>query len=88
MPKERSLDTDAATGLLLDLLFRRVRQMINATMAARTTPPAAETPAMRAFEILCLDAVVDGNGGLVNAIGGPPVHSQYPISFWKAFPAD
>ena len=84
MLKERSLDTDTATGLLLDLLFRHVRQMTNPIMAARTTAPAAETPAMRAFETLCLDeldAVMDGNGGLVNAIGGPPEHCQYPILF-------
>ena len=80
-----SFDTEAAIGLSLDLLFRRVGQMINAIMAARVTAHAVETPATTAFETLCL---VECNGGLVNAIGGPPAHSQYPTLFWKAFPAD
>jgi len=61
--------------------------MLNEIMADRTTASAAETPAIRAFETSWLE-VVDSDGGLVNAIGGPPVHSQYPILFWYAFPAD
>ena len=44
---EWSLDTDAATGISLGLLFRRLRQMMNAIMAARTTAPADETPTTR-----------------------------------------
>ena len=84
---EWSLDTDLATGLSLGLLFRRLRKMMNAIMTARTTAPADETPTTRDFETLWLK-VMDYSGVLVNAIGGPPVHSQYPILFWYAFPAD
>jgi hypothetical protein len=88
MLEERSFDADAGTGLCLDLLCRRLHQMINAIMAIKMPAAAAETPAIRAFETLCLGEVVDLNGGLVNAIGGPPAHSQYPTLFWYAFPAD
>ena len=79
------MGTDASTGLSFNLFLRRVRHMINAIMAARMTAPDDETPVISA---ICLDESDAGNAGLVNAIGGPPAHSQYPISFWYAIPAD
>jgi hypothetical protein len=88
--EERLLDVDAAPRFLFGAFFRRIRvhQRMNIIMATKTIPPPTETPAMSPVATLFfgMDEDLAGVGALVNAIGGPPSHSQCPCWPWNALP--